>query len=394
MTAVREIKPLLHTVSATEGAGGKEVIIPVNNIPETMDGFTVHVLGFVFDLTSQVDTTAASMPNAFDGHHVFSLCQNVRIRAGSHFFTQGLDLLHLHKENRIRQSVQEADPSDVPDADDTNVTSSIRTRYMFTHPDAPAGMRYDGAIPAALFNSQRFGDNRISFQVGTAAIPSIAGISVDQITGDVHALCAALPYVNIPPPMRTRRHVDTKTKFVVQPNGPCEWAAIVDRENSSDAFVQSQADYNNFSVSYDSVQVISGKAEKDPALHHNELRNYMSPPAFGTETAPEYITLVKRPESGQRSKMAQFEHGLLLDITDRSSRNDTEVMWREIGLHNQDVSREWLTLLGVPRGEQFRLGPKEPVSVEQAMYMDARLAWPSMARQGHVEAARRAGLPL
>lgn len=377
MGAPVEFMRLVHTVTAAEGAAGNAVTIPIRNIPEQINGWPVHVLGFVFDLTIQVDTNVA-MPNAFDGHHQFSLIQNMVIRAGNHHFVQGLDALDLHKENRIRQSVQEADPADIADATASDVTRNTRFRYMFVHPDAPSGHRYDGAVPSALLSTNRRPDTSLTFNVGTAAIPAIASVTVDQVTGPVYALCVALPKLRIPPPMRTRVLDDTNLELLAQPHGPIEYLALVDREDNNDQFTQNQSQYDNFNFWRDDFLMIDGRAESFASIFHNELRNYRSAAAIGTENSPEYIPLIVRPDTFTRTKYARARAGCRFEVNDtRGGRNNTRLMWREWGIHNRETLSDWLNILGVRDADAARLEPivsgKGRPSPEAAGVLDANV---------------------
>lgn len=392
MSATLEFLVELHDITAAEGAAGKQVRIPIQNVPTHLNGWPVHCMQLTFRPTLQVDTNVA-MPNAFDGHHQLSLVQALSFGWGrDHQFISGLTGLDAHKENRIRQSQAPADPSDIADATASDVTSTITFQINLCHPDAPVESRYDGAVPVQLLSQDFNMGTKLHFQVGTAALPAIASVTVDQITGKVYMRCVALPKVRIPPPMKLQVVEDTKKTLAYRPFGPIEYLAVVDREDSSNAFVQHQGDYDNFNFSRDNQLLVSGKNETFLSIRHNDYRSYRSPAAFGTENQPEYMPLVGIDESHRRTRMSRHNDSYRLEILDtRGGRGQTRVMWREIGLWNNEYSEMIKQSLGIPQDAAGRMFPVSGSdSVEHLQIMDRYWFWEGMdASHGFAEPATR-----
>ena len=391
MSATLEFPVELHDITAAEGAAGKQVRVPIENVPTHVAGWPVHCMQLTFRPTLQVDTNVA-MPNAFDGHHQLSLVQNLTFGWGrDHQFISGLTALDAHKDNRIRNSQAPSDPSDIADATASDVTNAITFQINLTHPDAPVESRYDGCVPVLLLAQDHGMGTKLHFQVGTAALPAIASVTVDQITGKVYMRCVALPKLRVPPPMGIRVVEDTKKALAYRPFGPIEYLAVVDREDSSNAFVQHQGDYDNFNFSRDAHQIVGGKNETFLSIFHNDYRSYRSPAAFGTEAQPEYIPLVRIDETHRRTRMSRHNDSYRLEILDtRGGRGQTRVMYREIGLWNNEYAEMIKQSLGIPPGVAGRMFPVTNGGLEHLQIMDRYLFWDGMdATHGLSEPASR-----
>lgn len=394
--AYREFDDVVIKLDATTGKVQQVPQIEIGNILKAQEGLAVHLMGITLDLTLKVDSDAPTMAAAMKGEHLFSVLQGLSLRSEGHDFFDGCNLLHLHRINRMLQSndALESVPSDIPDATASGVTRSIRTTIWFVDPEAPDDHRYDGVVPVGLFSPTRNAGNILKFSVAAAFNPGFGGVTVVDVQGDIVAHCVALDVPRLPTTQRYRMLSTQETDLPINLHGPTPWLAIADDTSDGSAFSQNMDDYSNLDVFTRGSQVYSGRDSDFFARRFNTLRHARSAAKI-TEASAEYVPLITPPRTGDRSKMPLGR--TRVRINNRASRTSTQFILREWGRYDQGQANRWAMFLGAPSAGQgvaaahmpIEGRPKNSPFVDQ--YLDHRVYWRGMEREGYTVAAAKAG---
>lgn len=180
---------LLDPVSSTRAANGVPVQVRFDAIPaRDRMGRYAHLAGIRFVGDGQWDTVAAQMTAAYTGYNQLGMLTNIQLRDGSDWkYIDGLDGRDLRDDQLFRTgSFVVADPTDLADDDQTDLTNEIDLMYVWARMDG-ARVARDGLIP---LSEMRKPNAALEFTVGSAIPGAPAGVTWDGFTGgiDVYAL--------------------------------------------------------------------------------------------------------------------------------------------------------------------------------------------------------------
>lgn len=381
---------LLKSISATEGKAGQTVNIDLDSIDLSKEGRPAYIKAIHFDLKAKFDTTAADMDEAMPGWLVYSFLQNLKIQAPGWDFADACDgvVLWQDMEGLFNSENVVTIPSDLPDADDSDVERDIQLSFYFAHP-LKDNLR--GAILAALLGGRGRGDASIQFRVSANALPSFDGVECTEITGDVKADLDYLPEVRLPLPFRVYEDVRNELKFSAITTGKLPYARIFDREDSSKV-TRDHSEYKGLTFKLGEETVIRSRDADYIANQYNLVSRFHNYDQVSESTPERLDLLIPQPDMPYA---ALPEGRMRLELSERGP-SQTRLIWREYGLRSREMHQRWLRYLNGP-GSLNGLALDRPAHDEPhdrslpVDYLDRVVGWRGMADQyGWTVAAQKA----
>lgn len=240
------------TIYSVSGAlPGSSHSVRLSPIRRDINGFPVHIEGFVFQITALVNKTAASMSGACPGERVFDVLRNVTfgIGGGAHLFLRNLRGLDLwHDSRRIRGREYDTGYQDLADADATNASESRTLIVPFAHRDrSVAGAEDDGILPVAVL-----GDEDFSFNIGDANSVGFTGVSLVSVSVTVKAILRPHHKLLCPTAWQVRSESLTDSPILRGGSGYWQYLDLIDHDTAASRAITSV--YGNIKLTIDAAE--------------------------------------------------------------------------------------------------------------------------------------------
>lgn len=352
---VRKLSPS-WTSLGTPGTAGARNVFGLDQIPEKLNGGWVYLAGMRIHVTSQYDTTAATMPGAMPGELLYTALSNIWLRSEGHAFLPGIDGLDLRRDTELRcGDYVEAMPSDVADGDASNSTSAVVVQWHANNPAAPAGQRSDGIIPVALLNRVRNPDNGFEFTVPTS-FDGFAGVVIDGLTVFEAYAILEVHYgrLRIPTEWSIQTTHTSETDFRISPWGPVEYLCIAPRNNDAGTYGFDCSGFSAIQCYVGNDLLIDNRSASDVARAFVAER--FGPLGAGLATnaqamsssAPPYLPLIHHAPGAYRTQMPTGRTRVQLTASTAYDSVGWRVTRRQVGGHSEATMARWGTALGLP----------------------------------------------